>query len=116
MLAAPAGLTQAGVSMFSFVGQRGHTGSFVLTLMPVAADQSHVTVSTAPRLLARICCWTVTPVGVDSIFARGAVLARAAVTLVYVHLTMHAWVEKINTRLGFELGLQDVVSGWLGVV
>lgn len=90
----PSRWTQAGIAVLSIVSQHRDAPCFVLTLVLLTADQSDVTVLPAPGLLARLWHGTVTPIGVGSIFACGAILAGIAVTLVDVHLTVYACMER----------------------
>lgn len=94
VFSSPARQTQAGVAVLSIISQHRDALCFVLTLVLLAADQKDITVSPAPWLLARLWHRAVTPIGVGSIFARGAILAGIAVTLVDIHLTVYACKER----------------------
>lgn len=90
VVATPAGGTLAFVAVLPLVGQQRDTVCAVLTQMLSAAKQKDIAVVATPRLLAGLRLRAVTSIGVGSILARGTILARITVTLIYVNLTVCA--------------------------
>lgn len=105
----PARRTQAGVAVFSIIGQYRDATCSMLTLVLLAADQKDVTVSPAPRLLARLWHGAVTPIGVGSVFTRGAILAGITLALVDVLLTVYTCMER-HSRLVLQLTLTTLIQ------
>lgn len=89
----PTRRTEAGVVVRSNIGQQRDTGSPVLALVLLAADQAYITVASTPGILTRFWFRAVTPVGVGGILACGTILAGITLTLVDVHFTVHACME-----------------------
>lgn len=108
-IAGPTRRTQAGVAVLSIVGQHGDATCFVLTLVLLAADQTDVTVLPTPGLLVTLWHGAVTPIGVSSVFARGAILTGIAVTLIHVHLTVYAYMER-HSSLVLQLTLTTLIQ------
>lgn len=81
------------MSVLSFIGQHGDTLCSMLTLVVLAADQADITVVPTPGLLITFWVRAVTPIGVDSIFTRGTILARITFTFIDVQLTVHTCVD-----------------------
>lgn len=58
----PARQTLAGVAVLSIIGQHREATCFMLTLVLLTADQTDITVSPTPWLLARFRQWAVTTI------------------------------------------------------
>lgn len=94
MSSRPASRTHTGVAVFTVLDQNRDAARPVLALVLPAADQPDVAVSPPPGLVDGLRHRAETPVGIGSIFAGGAVLARITVTLVDVDLTVYTCTRK----------------------
>lgn len=94
MISCPASRTHTGVAVFTVLDQNRDAACSVLALVLPAADEPDVAVWPPPGLMDGLQHRAVTPVGIGSIFAGGAVLARITVTLVDVYLTVYTCTRK----------------------
>lgn len=94
MISCPASRTHTGVAVFTILDQNRDAACFVLALVLPAANEPDVAVSPPPGLMARLQHRAVTPVGIGSVFAGGAVLAGITVTLVDVYFTVYTCMRK----------------------
>lgn len=85
----PSRRTQAVVAVLIVISQNRNASRLMLTVMLLTANQPDVTVPSTPGFLTSFWRGAVTLVRVGSIFTHCSILARVAVTLVDVHLTVY---------------------------